>query len=125
MGPKGQYEKRANYTYETENDRSSKQVRYSPFERTSSPQQAHVVEQEDVYVPEKIIEHISEDEKSTSSEEVVFEEWTEEFSCRRTDEYDRNTNRLVRTTIDETSDRVKGDVIKEQYKGEKYSCETT
>jgi len=69
-----------------------------------------------ILVPETIIEHISEDEKSTSSEEVIFEEWSEEFRCRRTDEYDRNTNKLIRSRIDETSERVKGDVIKEEYK---------
>jgi hypothetical protein len=59
---------------------------------------------------------VSEDEKSTSSEEVVFEEWNEEFRCRRMDEFDGHTNRLVRTSINETSERIKGDVIKEEYK---------
>ena len=110
MGSKGRYEQRANYTYENEDDRSPQQSKYTRFERTGDSQR------EEVYVPEKIIEHMSEDEKSTSSEEVVFEEWTEEFKCRRTDEYDRRTNQLLRTTIDETSGRKKGDVIKEQYK---------
>ena len=110
LGAKGRYEQRANYTYENEDDRSPKQSKYTPFERPISPQQP------DLSMTEKIIEHVSEDEKSTSSEEVVFEEWTEEFSCRRTDEIDRRTNQILRTTIDETSDRVKGDVIKEHYK---------
>lgn len=107
LGAKGRYEQRANYTYENEDDRSPK---YTPFERPISPEQA------DLSMTEKIIEHVSEDEKSTSSEEVIFEEWTEEFSCRRTDEIDRRTNQILRTTIDETSDRIKGDVIKEHYK---------
>ncbi len=117
VSPNGHYKQQANFTYENEHDRADKQSKYSPIERTIDSQQAHIVQQDEVYGPEKIIEHISEDEKSTSSEEVVFEEWTEEFNCRRTDEYDRKTNQLLRTTIDETSDRIKGDVIKEQYKG--------
>jgi len=71
---------------------------------------------DEVLIRDTIVQHISEDEKSTSSEEVIFEEWSEEFRCRRTDEYDKNTNRLIRTTIDETSGRVKSDVIKEEYK---------
>jgi hypothetical protein len=71
---------------------------------------------DEVLIRDTIVQHISEDEKSTSSEEVVFEEWSEEFRCRRTDEYDQRTNKLVRTTIDETSERVKSDVIKEEYK---------
>ncbi|CAF1179870.1 unnamed protein product [Adineta steineri] len=71
---------------------------------------------DEVLIRESIVQHISEDEKSTSSEEVVFEEWSEEFRIRRTEEYDRNTNRLLRTTFDETSQRVKSDVIKEEYK---------
>ena len=58
----------------------------------------------------------SDDDKSTSSEEVVFEEWSEEFRCRRTDEYDRRTNELIRSTINQTSPPIKGDVIKEEYK---------
>ena len=71
---------------------------------------------DEVLVRDTIVQHISEDEKSTSSEEVVFEEWSEEFRCRRTDEYDNRTNKLLRTVIDETSERVKSDVIKEEYK---------
>jgi hypothetical protein len=71
---------------------------------------------DEVLIKDTIVQHISEDEKSTSSEEVVFEEWSEEFRCRRTDEYDKNTNKLIRTIIDETSERVKSDVIKEEYK---------
>ena len=71
---------------------------------------------DEVLILDTIVQHVSEDEKSTSSEEVVFEEWSEAFRCRRTDEYDQRTNQLVRTTIDETSDRVKSDVIKEEYK---------
>ncbi len=71
---------------------------------------------DEVLIRDTVVQHISEDEKSTSSEEVVFEEWSEEFLCRRTDEFDKNTNRLLRTTIDETSQRVKSDVIKEEYK---------
>lgn len=110
LGAKGRYEQRANYIYENEDDRSPKQSKYTPYERPISPQQS------DLSMTEKIIEHVSEDEKSTSSEEVVFEEWTEEFSCRRTDEIDRRTNQILRTTIDETSDRIKGDVVKEHYK---------
>ncbi len=70
----------------------------------------------EILIRDTIVQHISEDEKSTSSEEVIFEEWSEEFRCRRTDEFDKNTNRLLRTTIDETSQRVKSDVIKEEYK---------
>ena len=70
----------------------------------------------EVLILDTIVQHVSEDEKSTSSEEVVFEEWSEAFRCRRTDEYDERTNQLVRTTIDETSDRVKSDVIKEEYR---------
>ena len=55
--------------------------------------QAHVVSthidkfDDSILIPEQVIEHISEDEKSISSEEVIFEEWSEEFKCRRTDEY--------------------------------------
>lgn len=71
---------------------------------------------DEVLIRDTIVQHISEDEKSTSSEEVIFEEWSEEFRCRRTDEYDKKTNQLIRTTIDETSERVKSDVIKEEYK---------
>jgi hypothetical protein len=119
MSTDEQYKQQANYTYGNEKDITQ---RYSPFERTRDTTQTHIVsknynQSDDIYVPEQIIEHISEDEKSTSSEEVVFEEWTEEFKCRRTDEYDGRTNKLLRTTIDETSDRIKGDVIKEEYKG--------
>ncbi|CAF4697390.1 unnamed protein product, partial [Rotaria magnacalcarata] len=58
-----------------------------------------------------------EDEKSTSSEEAFFEEWSEEFRCRRRDEYDENTQRIIRTDIIETGDRVRSDVVKEEYKG--------
>ncbi|CAF4415650.1 unnamed protein product, partial [Adineta steineri] len=32
---------------------------------------------DEVLIRESIVQHISEDEKSTSSEEVVFEEWSE------------------------------------------------
>ena len=71
---------------------------------------------DDVLIRDTIVQHISEDEKSTSSEEVVFEEWSEEFRCRRTDEYDANTNRLLRSTIAATSEPIKSDVIKEEYK---------
>ncbi len=113
MGKNGQYKQEANYTYGNEEDPSRE--KYSTFTRTSDARQASLIEKQDE--TEKIVEHISEDEKSTSSEEVVFEEWTEEFRCRRTDEYDQRTNQLLRTTIDETSDRIKGDVIKEHYKG--------
>jgi hypothetical protein len=115
-----QYRQQGDYAYGSERD-TSQQQRYASFERTPDASQAQLVpsqfaSQDDILEPETVIEHISEDEKSTSSEEVVFEEWTEQFKCRRTDEYDRKTNRLLRTTIDETSDRIKGDVIKEQYK---------
>ncbi|UJR36708.1 hypothetical protein I4U23_029425 [Adineta vaga] len=71
---------------------------------------------DEVLIRDTIVQHISEDEKSTSSEEVVFEEWSEEFRCRRTEEFDKSTYKLIRTTIDETSERVKSDVIKEEYK---------
>ena len=71
---------------------------------------------DEVLIRDTIVQHISEDEKSTSSEEVIFEEWSEEFRCRRTEEYDHDTYRLLRTTIDETSERVKSDVIKEEYR---------
>ena len=71
---------------------------------------------DEVLIRDTIVQHVSEDEKSTSSEEVIFEEWSEEFLCRRTEEIDQRTNRLLRTIIDETSERVKSDVIKEEYK---------
>lgn len=71
---------------------------------------------DEVLIRDTIVQHVSEDEKSTSSEEVIFEEWSEEFRCRRTEEIDQRTNRLLRTIIDETSDRVKSDVVKEEYK---------
>ncbi|CAF5201893.1 unnamed protein product, partial [Rotaria magnacalcarata] len=70
----------------------------------------------DVLIRETIVQHVSEDEKSTSSEEVVFEEWSEEFRCRRTEEFDKNTNRLLSRRIDPIGVRVKSDVIKEEYK---------
>ncbi|CAF3643377.1 unnamed protein product [Rotaria sordida] len=70
----------------------------------------------EVLVRDTIVQHVSEDEKSTSSEEVIFEEWSEEYRCRRIDEYDKKTNQLLRSTIDQTGDRVKSDVIKEEYK---------
>jgi hypothetical protein len=118
IGTDGQYKQQANYTYGSEKDINQRQ---SSLERSRDTTQARLVpiesnQPDDIFVPETIIEHISEDEKSTSSEEVIFEEWTEEFRCRRTDEYDPNTNRLIRSIIDETSDRVKGDVMKEEYK---------
>ena len=97
------------------------------MERFPSPMQPNVksispsahlntIDEEEVVIRDTVVEHISEDEKSTSSEEVVFEEWSEAFQCRRTDEYDQRTNELVRSTIDETSERVKGDVVKEEYR---------
>jgi hypothetical protein len=113
MGANDQYSKRSDYVYGSEKDLSQEQEQYF----SDAHQERVIHKQDEIFVPEQIIEHISEDEKSTSSEEVVFEEWTEEFRCRRTDEFDRHTNKLLRTIIDETSDRVKGDVIKEQYKG--------
>ncbi len=102
--------------------------KHLPVDYTPDPERARIVptspvslgdvnENNEVLVRDTIVQHISEDEKSTSSEEVVFEEWSEEFRCRRTDEYDPRTNRLLRTTIDETSERKKSDVIKEEYKG--------
>jgi hypothetical protein len=98
-----------------------------PVEYTPELERAHIVptspislsdlnKNDEVLIRDTIVQHISEDEKSTSSEEVVFEEWSEEFRCRRTDEFDKRTNKLLRTTIDETSERVKSDVIKEEYK---------
>jgi hypothetical protein len=119
MGTDGQYKQQATYSYGKETDLSTK---YTTIERTDNARQANVISShidksdDSTLVPEQIVEHISEDEKSVTSEEVVFEEWSEEFNCRRTDEYDRNTNKLIRSTIDETSERVKGDVIKEEYK---------
>lgn len=71
---------------------------------------------EQVFVREEVVEHISEDEKSSSSEEVVFEEWNEEFRCRRVDEIDPTTNTLIRTTYNPTSQPIKSDVLKEEYK---------
>jgi hypothetical protein len=98
-----------------------------PVEYTPEPERAHIVptspislsglnKNDEVLIRDTIVQHVSEDEKSTSSEEVIFEEWSERFPCRRTDEYDRRTNQLIRTTIDETGERVKSDVIKEEYK---------
>jgi hypothetical protein len=101
--------------------------KHLPVEYTPDLERAHVVptstislsdlnKNDEVLIRDTIVQHISEDEKSTSSEEVIFEEWSEEFRCRRRDEYDRNTHQLLRTVIDETSERVKSDVIKEEYK---------
>jgi hypothetical protein len=98
-----------------------------PVEYTPDMERAHIVptspislsdlnKNDEVLIRDTVVQHISEDEKSTSSEEVVFEEWSEEFRCRRTDEFDKKTNKLIRTTIDETGERVKSDVIKEEYK---------
>src|SRR5690242_16144377 len=91
-----QYKQQGDYAYGSETAQ-----RYASFERTPDASQAQLVPsqfvtQDDILEPETVIEHISEDEKSTSSEEVVFEEWTERFKCRRTDEYDRKTNKLLR-----------------------------
>lgn len=101
--------------------------KHLPVEYTPETERAHIVpispvsisdinKNDEVLIRDTVVQHVSEDEKSTSSEEVVFEEWSEEFKCRRIDEYDKSTNRLLRTTIDETSARVKSDVIKEEYK---------
>lgn len=118
LGIDGQYKQQANYLYGSEQNTTNK---YSTYEHIHDNTNTQLIpidlnKTDDSIIPEKVIEHISEDEKSTSSEEVVFEEWTEEFRCRRTDEYDGRTNQLLRTTIDETSDRIKGDHIKEEYK---------
>ncbi|CAF1395956.1 unnamed protein product [Rotaria sp. Silwood1] len=119
MGTNGQYKQQATYNYGSEKDLRTKQ---SIIERTPIVIQAPVIsnpidrKDDNIIVPETIVEHISEDEKSTSSEEAFFEEWSEEFRCRRTDEYDQNTNKLLRSIIDETSERIKSDVIKEEYK---------
>ncbi|CAF0807335.1 unnamed protein product [Rotaria sp. Silwood1] len=90
------------------------------FERArlvpSSTVPLHDLNKTEVLIRDTIVQHVSEDEKSTSSEEVVFEEWSEEFRCRRIDEYDKNTNQLLRSTIDQTGERIKSDVIKEEYK---------
>lgn len=112
MGSRGRYEQRANYIYENEADRSpqQQQPKYIPFDRSISPQQP------DLNMTDRIVEHVSEDEKSTSSEEVIFEEWTEEVPCVRTDEIDRRTNEILRSTINPIGERIKGDVIKEHYK---------
>lgn len=72
--------------------------------------------QGEVLIRETVVQHVSEDEKSTSSEEVVFEEWSEEYRCRRTEEYDPDTNRLLCRRIDPIGERKKSDVIKEEYK---------
>lgn len=101
--------------------------KHLPVEYTPDRERAHIVatspvslselnKNDEVLIRDTIVQHISEDEKSTSSEEVVFEEWSERFSCRRTDEFDKKTNQLIRTTFDETSARVKSDVIKEEYR---------
>ncbi|CAF4150987.1 unnamed protein product, partial [Rotaria sp. Silwood2] len=90
------------------------------FERArlvpSSTVPLHDLNKTEVLIRDTIVQHVSEDEKSTSSEEVVFEEWSEEFRCRRTDEYDKNTNTLLRSIYDQTGERIKSDVIKEEYK---------
>ena len=83
---------------------------------TSNVSLSDLNQNDEVLIRDTIVQHISEDEKSTSSEEVIFEEWSEEFRCRRIEEFDKSTNRLLRTTIDETSERVKSDVIKEEYR---------
>ncbi|CAF1094059.1 unnamed protein product [Rotaria sordida] len=119
MGTSGQYKQQATYNYGSEKDLTTK---HSIIERTPVIMQAplistHINRKDDnILVPETIIEHISEDEKSITSEEAFFEEWSEEFRCRRTDEYDQNTQKLIRSIIDETSERIKSDVIKEEYK---------
>ncbi|CAF1160613.1 unnamed protein product, partial [Didymodactylos carnosus] len=69
----------------------------------------------EILVRDMVVQHISEDEKSTSSEEVIFEEWSEEYKIRRTDEFDQRTNRLISSKV-ETTDRKKGDVVKEEYR---------
>ncbi|CAF4045394.1 unnamed protein product [Adineta steineri] len=115
MGTNGQYREQAKYRYENETDISTKETTHDTVQTVLKP--SHIPKPDDmILVPETIIEHISEDEKSITSEEVVFEEWSEEFRCRRTDEYDPTTKELIRSTIDETSDRIKGDVVKEEYK---------
>jgi hypothetical protein len=112
MGTDGQYRERAKYNYGNENGHTARDTRQTYVTSHTFNQ-----EEETVLVPETVVEHVSEDEKSTSSEEVVFEEWSERFKCRRTDEFDPKTKELIRSTIDETGDRIKGDVIKEEYKG--------
>jgi hypothetical protein len=127
-GTSDQHPQHASYQYLGDRDTSSReQSDHLPVEHMPTVERAHLVpssarslgdynKTDEVLIRDTIVQHISEDEKSTTSEEVVFEEWSEEFRCRRTEEYDHNTNRLLRTTIDETSNRVKSDVIKEEYK---------
>jgi hypothetical protein len=102
-------------------------AKHLPVEYTPDRERARIVstspvslsdlnKNDEVLIRDTVVQHISEDEKSTSSVEVVFEEWSEEFRCRRIEEFDKRTNKLLRTTIDETSERVKSDVIKEEYK---------
>lgn len=101
--------------------------RHLPVEYAPERERAHIVptspislselnKNDEVLIRDTIVQHISEDEKSTSSEEVVFEEWSEEFRCRRTDEVDKSTNQLIRRTYDQTGARVRSDVIKEEYR---------
>ncbi|CAF1095725.1 unnamed protein product [Adineta ricciae] len=107
-----QYREQIRYQRDHESDVTRKET----IQKQALPN-SYDPDDDTVLVPDTVIEHISEDEKSTSSEEVVFEEWSERFKCRRTDEYDPETKQLIRSTIDETSDRVKGDVVKEEYRG--------
>jgi hypothetical protein len=142
MGTHGQHSQQASYQYvggseglqyaSSTSRQTTEQLpaRQLPIERLPDAERARlssispistggidVLDKSDgVLVRDTIVQHVSEDEKSTTSEEVVFEEWSEEFLCRRTDEFDGRTNRLLRSIIDETSARVKGDVIKEEYR---------
>ncbi|CAF1617278.1 unnamed protein product [Rotaria magnacalcarata] len=122
MGTEGQYKQEATYQYGNETDLSIRKPYIEPTTVIvrppviSSPPKPPVLN-DDSNLSETVTEHISEDEKSTSSEEAFFEEWSEEFRCRRRDEYDENTQRIIRTDIIETGDRVRSDVVKEEYKG--------
>ncbi|CAF5095839.1 unnamed protein product, partial [Rotaria magnacalcarata] len=98
MGTEGQYKQEATYQYGNETDLSIRKPYIEPTTVIvrppviSSPPKPPVLN-DDSNLSETVTEHISEDEKSTSSEEAFFEEWSEEFRCRRRDEYDENTQR--------------------------------
>ncbi|CAF1333039.1 unnamed protein product, partial [Didymodactylos carnosus] len=97
-------------------DRERAQVKMVGEMDTSDDGQKTLTTQNgEILVRDMVIQHISEDEKSITSEEVLFEEWSEEYKIRRTDEFDGQTNRLISSKV-ETTDRKKGDVVKEEYR---------
>lgn len=123
MGTDGQYKQEATYKYGSQTDLSSRCPVHGhhPVVITTPPTVVAptVIDKtiKTTYEPETVIEHISEDEKSISSEEAFYEEWSEEFICRRTDQYEPGTYRLIRSDLVETGERIKSDVLKEEYKG--------